>query len=239
MPARGHDRGLGSGAVAFRPRPRRSYSVMTPTSEPPSSARASRRSSDGRASRETLERQNFELTALLEIARGLLSAGDPGQAVGQFLLSCVAGVGAASAAGLRWEAERGRLRLWRHYGYQDPIVTDIRPVLGREDLVYLESAEARSGVSLKPAPKSERCRDFVRRNGEWLARLDAQAIVPLVGRGGFYGLAVWGPRLLGENYGDDELDLLATAAQMCTQALENMLARDHDRAPEVESTEGA
>jgi len=112
-------------------------------------------------------------------------------------------------------------------------------VLGPEDLVYLESGEARSGVSLKPAPKSERCRDFVRRNGEWLARLDAQAIVPLVGRGGFYGLAVWGPRLLGENYGDDERDLLATAAQMCTQALENMLAREHERAPEVESTEGA
>jgi len=138
---------------------------MTPTSEPSTSVRAARRTSDGRASRETLERQNFELTALLEIARGLLSAGDPSQAVGQFLLSCVAGVGAASAAGLRWEADRGRLRLWRHYGYQDAIVTDIRPVLGPEDLVYLESAEARSGVSLKPAPKSDRCRDFVRRNG--------------------------------------------------------------------------
>jgi DNA-binding NtrC family response regulator len=182
-----------------------------------------RKGDDGRPTREALERQNFELTALLEIARGLLSAGDPGQAVGQFLLSCVAGVGAASAAGLRWEAERGRLRLWRHYGYQDGIVQDIRPVLGPEDLVFLESAEARSGVSLKPAPESDRCRDFVRRNGEWLARLDAQAIVPLVGRGGFYGLAVWGPRLLGENYGDDELDLLATAAQLCTQALENLI----------------
>jgi transcriptional regulator with GAF, ATPase, and Fis domain len=159
---------------------------------------------------------------LLEIARGLLSAGDPGQAVGQFLLSCVAGVGATSAAGLRWDAERGRLRLWRHYGYQEAIVSDIRPVLDPEDLVFLESAEARGGVSLKPAPDSERCRDFVRRNGDWLARLDAQSIVPLVGRGGFYGLAVWGPRLLGENYGDDELDLLSTAAQLCTQALENL-----------------
>ncbi len=182
-----------------------------------------RRGADGRPTREALERQNFELTALLEIARGLLSAGDPGQAVGQFLLSCVAGVGAASAAGLRWEADRGRLRLWRHYGYQDGIVQDIRPVLGPEDLVFLESAEARSGVSLKPSPESDRCRDFVRRNGDWLARLDAQAIVPLVGRGGFYGLAVWGPRLLGENYGDDELELLATAAQLCTQALENLI----------------
>ena len=187
---------------------------MSRTSDPPAPERYTRRSGDGRATREVLERQNFELTALLEIARGLLSAGDPGQAVGQFLLSCVAGVGASSAAGLRWEAERGRLRLWRHYGYQDAVVTDIRPVLDPEDLVYLESAEARSGVSLKPAPRSERCRDFVRRNGDWLARLDAQAIVPLVGRGGFYGLAVWGPRLLGGSYDDDELDLLATAAQM-------------------------
>ena len=182
-----------------------------------------RRAAEGRATREALERENFELTALLEIARGLLSAGDPGQAVGQFLLSCVAGVGAASAAGLRWDAERGRLRLWRHYGYQDGIVQDIRPVMDPEDLVFLESAEARSGVSLKPGPDSDRCRDFVRRNGDWLARLDAQAIVPLVGRGGFYGLAVWGPRLLGENYGDDELELLATAAQLCTQALENLM----------------
>src|SRR5688572_1696437 len=196
---------------------------MSRTPVPPSTERPLRKGEDGRPTREALERQNFELTALLEIARGLLSAGDPGQAVGQFLLSCVAGVGAASAAGLRWEAERGRLRLWRHYGYQDGIVQDIRPVLGPEDLVFLESAEARSGVSLKPAPDSERCRDFVRRNGEWLARLDAQAICPLVGRGGFYGLAVWGPRLLGENYGDEELDLLATAAQLCTQALENLI----------------
>jgi DNA-binding NtrC family response regulator len=196
---------------------------MSRTPVPATPERPLRKGADGQPTREALERQNFELTALLEIARGLLSAGDPGQAVGQFLLSCVAGVGAASAAGLRWEAERGRLRLWRHYGYQEGIVQDIRPVLGPEDLVFLESAEARSGVSLKPAPESERCRDFVRRNGEWLARLDAQAIVPLVGRGGFYGLAVWGPRLLGENYGDDELDLLATAAQLCTQALENLI----------------
>jgi DNA-binding NtrC family response regulator len=213
---------------------------MSRTSDPPAPERSTRRSSDGRATREVLERQNFELTALLEIARGLLSAGDPGQAVGQFLLSCVAGVGASSAAGLRWEAERGRLRLWRHYGYQDAVVTDIRPVLDPEDLVYLESHEARSGVSLKPAPKSDRCRDFVRRNGDWLARLDAQAIVPLVGRGGFYGLAVWGPRLLGGNYDDDELDLLATAAQMCTQALENLVFHQAGGALESpEPTEGA
>jgi DNA-binding NtrC family response regulator len=195
---------------------------MARTSGPALPERALRRASDGRSTREQLERQNFELTALLEIARGLLSAGDPGQAVGQFLLSCVAGVGATSAAGLRWDAERGRLRLWRHYGYQEAIVADIRPVLAPEDLVFLESGEARGGVSLKPSPESERCRDFVRRNGDWLARLDAQSIVPLVGRGGFYGLAVWGPRLLGENYDIDELDLLSTAAQLCTQALENM-----------------
>ncbi len=213
---------------------------MSRTSDPPAPERSTRRSGDGRATREVLERQNFELTALLEIARGLLSAGDPGQAVGQFLLSCVAGVGASSAAGLRWEADRGRLRLWRHYGYQDAVVTDIRPVLDPEDLVYLESAEARSGVSLKPAPKSDRCRDFVRRNGDWLARLDAQAIVPLVGRGGFYGLAVWGPRLLGGNYEDDELDLLATAAQMCTQALENLMFHQAGGALETpEPSEGA
>jgi DNA-binding NtrC family response regulator len=212
---------------------------MSRTSDPPAPERAARRSGDGRATREVLERQNFELTALLEIARGLLSAGDPGQAVGQFLLSCVAGVGAASAAGLRWEASRGRLRLWRHYGYQEAIVTDIRPVLDPEDLVYLESAEARSGVSLKPSPRSDRCRDFVRRNGDWLARLDAQAIVPLVGRGGFYGLAVWGPRLLGENYGDGELDLLATAAQMCTQALENLHFHQAGGSSDGEPAEGA
>ena len=213
---------------------------MSRTSDPPAPERSARRFGDGRPTREVLERQNFELTALLEIARGLLSAGDPGQAVGQFLLSCVAGVGASSAAGLRWEAQRGRLRLWRHYGYQEAVVTDIRPVLDPEDLVYLESAEARSGVSLKPAPKSDRCRDFVRRNGEWLARLDAQAIVPLVGRGGFYGLAVWGPRLLGGSYDDDELDLLATAAQMCTQALENLMFHQAGGALEVtEPAEGA
>ncbi len=195
---------------------------MSRSTEVSPTPRRLRQGTDGPPTREALQRQNFELTALLEIARGLLSAGDPGQAVGQFLLSCVAGVGATTAAGLRWDAERGRLRLWRHYGYQEAIVADIRPVLGPEDLVFLESGEARGGVSLKPAPESERCRDFVRRNGDWLARLDAQSIVPLVGRGGFYGLAVWGPRLLGENYGDDELDLLSTAAQLCTQALENL-----------------
>jgi transcriptional regulator with GAF, ATPase, and Fis domain len=195
--------------------------MSRPTEASPTHRRP-RQGGDSPPTREALQRQNFELTSLLEIARGLLSAGDPGQAVGQFLLSCVAGVGATSAAGLRWDAERGRLRLWRHYGYQEAIVADIRPVLGPEDLVFLESGEARGGVSLKPSPESERCRDFVRRNGDWLARLDAQSIVPLVGRGGFYGLAVWGPRLLGENYDDDELDLLSTAAQLCTQALENM-----------------
>src|SRR5690242_16406328 len=107
MPARGRDRiqtrrrgspnSVSEGPLA-----------MTPTSDPRAPERVSRRAGDGRLTREILERQNFELTALLEIARGLLSAGDPGQAVGQFLLSCVAGVGASSAAGLRWEADRGR-----------------------------------------------------------------------------------------------------------------------------------
>src|SRR6266853_1457323 len=96
---------------------------------PASTGRPPQPVSDERMSREALEHQNFELTALLEIARNLLSAGDPGQAVGQFLLSCVAGVGAECAAGLRWDAERGRLRLWRHYGHQDGIVSSIRPVL--------------------------------------------------------------------------------------------------------------
>ena len=62
--------------------------VRTPA---PATDRPLRKGADGRPTREALERQNFELTALLEIARGLLSAGDPGQAVGQFLLSCVAG----------------------------------------------------------------------------------------------------------------------------------------------------
>ena len=203
---------------------------MSRTAAPVPADRATRRAAEGRPTREALERQNFELTALLEIARSLLSASDASQAVGQFLLSCVAGVGAESAAGLRWDAERGRLRLWRHYGHQDGLVADIRPVLEPEDLVYLESAEARSGVSLKPLPKSDRCRDFVRRNGEWLAKLDGQAFVPLLGRGGFYGLAVWGPRLLRENYGAGELDLLATAAQLCTQALENLTFHDRSAA---------
>jgi len=212
---------------------------MARTSDPHAPERSVRRSGDGRPTREVLERQNFELTALLEIARGLLSAGDPGQAVGQFLLSCVAGVGAASAAGLRWDARRGRLRLWRHYGYQEAVVNEIRPVLDPEDLVYLASAEARSGISLKPSPKSDRGRDFVRRNGDWLARLDAQAIVPLVGRGGFYGLAIWGPRLLDGDYEDDELDLLATAAQMCTQALENLMFHQAGGVSEAEPAEGA
>jgi DNA-binding NtrC family response regulator len=180
---------------------------------------------DTRQTREDLERENYELRSMLEMARGLLTAGDTSQAIGQLLLSVVPVIGAQSAASLRWDAERGRLTQWRHYGYQEALVADLRPVLSPEDLLFLESHEARRAVSLRPAPTSDRCREFVRRNGEWLARLDAQAIVPLVGRGGFYGVAVWGPRILGGEYGDYELDLIATAAGFCTPALENLITQ--------------
>ena len=62
----------------------------------------------------------------------------------------------------------------------------------------------------------------MRDQARWLVSHDAEAVVPLVGRSGLWGAALFGPRLLNEPYGETERSILATAAQIAASALENL-----------------
>jgi transcriptional regulator with GAF, ATPase, and Fis domain len=171
-------------------------------------------------SRLALERKIHELSGLLEVARALVAAADVPAALRHFLLSSIGVLASNSGAVFRYREPTGRLVLVAERG--SPEGAESRTVLSAREVAFLEGSQAREGVALRPRPTSAEARAFVRDQGRWLGSHDAEAIVPLVGRGGLWGVALFGRRLLGEPYGEAERSILATAAQIAASALENL-----------------
>ena len=171
-------------------------------------------------SRLELEKKVYELSSLLEVARALIAAPNAEFAVRHFLLSTIGAVGATSGAVFRYDPTAGRLILVDERGGTEG--GEPRTVLSAEEVAFLEGGQAREGVALRPRPTASEAKAFIRDQARWLVSHDAEAVVPLVGRSGLWGAALFGPRLLNEPYGDTERSILATAAQIAASALENL-----------------
>jgi len=168
-----------------------------------------------------LKKRLYELKSLLEVTRDITSAPDEESVLKLFLRSCISMVQAESAAVFHYEPVTGRLRLVDERNLPDP---KKRPtaVLSADEVGFLEGPEAREGLVLGSARLTPDARDFAREQGSWLGAWEAEALVPLVARGGLWGVAVFGPRLLERKYGATALGLLIAAAQTAATTLETV-----------------
>jgi transcriptional regulator with GAF, ATPase, and Fis domain len=168
-----------------------------------------------------LKKRLYELKSLLEVTRDITSAPDEESVLKLFLRSCISMVQAESAAIFRYEPVTGRLRLVDERNLPDP---KKRPtaVLSADEVGFLEGPEAREGIVLRSGLLTPSARDFAREQGGWLAAWEAEALVPLVARGGLWGVAVFGSRLLGRAYGATATGLLIGAAQTAANTLETV-----------------
>jgi transcriptional regulator with GAF, ATPase, and Fis domain len=168
-----------------------------------------------------LKKRLYELKSLLEVTRDITSAPDEESVLKLFLRSCISMVQAESAAVFRYEPVTGRLRLVDERNLPDP---KKRPtaVLSADEVGFLEGPEAREGVVLRSGLLTPQAREFAREQGAWLAAWEAEALVPLVARGGLWGVALFGPRLLERAYGATALGLLVAAAQTTASTLETV-----------------
>jgi transcriptional regulator with GAF, ATPase, and Fis domain len=168
-----------------------------------------------------LKKRLYELKSLLEVTRDITSAPDEESVLKLFLRSCISMVQAESAAIFRYEPVTGRLRLVDERNLPDP---KQRPtaVLSADEVGFLEGPEAREGIVLRSGSLPPQARDFAREQGAWLAAWEAEALVPLVARGGLWGVAVFGSRLLGRAYGATATGLLIAAAQTAANTLEGV-----------------
>ncbi|HKA23918.1 MAG TPA: sigma-54 dependent transcriptional regulator [Candidatus Eisenbacteria bacterium] len=196
-------------------------------------ARRERGTTDQARTIRRLKKRLYELKSLLEVTRDLTSAPDEESVLKLFLRSCISMVQAESAAVFRYEPVTGRLRLVDERNLPDP---KKRPtaVLSADEVGFLEGPEAREGVVLR-ASLVPQARDFAREQGTWLAAWETEALVPLVARGGLWGVAVFGPRLLNRAYGPTAVGLLIAAAQTAATTLETVSRGTGARAtvPEV------
>jgi len=177
-----------------------------------------------------LKKRLYELKSLLEVTRDITSAPDEESVLKLFLRSCISMVQAESAAVFHYEPVTGRLRLVDERNLPDP---KKRPtaVLSADEVGFLEGPEAREGLVLGSARLTPDARDFAREQGTWLAAWEAEALVPLVARGGLWGVAVFGPRLLERKYGATALGLLIAAAQTAATTLETVARGEHAEGP--------
>ena len=196
-------------------------------------ARGQRGTTDQARRIRRLKKRLYELKSLLEVTRDITSAPDEESVLKLFLRSCISMVQAESAAVFRYEPVTGRLRLVDERNLPDP---KKRPtaVLSADEVGFLEGPEAREGVVLR-ASLVPQARDFAREQGTWLAAWETEALVPLVARGGLWGVAVFGPRLLNRAYGPTAVGLLIAAAQTAATTLETVSRGTGARAtvPEV------
>jgi transcriptional regulator with GAF, ATPase, and Fis domain len=166
-----------------------------------------------------LKRRLFQLKSLLQVTRDISWAPDEAWALKQFLRSSISMVHAESAAVFRYDGPTGRLQLVDERNLPDP-KSRATAVLSADEVGFLEGPEAREGLVLGSGRLGPEARDFAREQGKWLAAWEVQALIPLVARGGLWGVAVFGPRLLGRRYGSMALGLLAAATQTAASALE-------------------
>jgi len=168
-----------------------------------------------------LKRRLFELKSLLAVTRDIAYAPDEDSVRKQFLRSSISMVHAESAAIFHYDGPTGRLQLVDERNIHE---FKSRPtaVLSADEVAFLEGPEAREGLVLGSSRLMPESREFAREQGAWLAAWDVKVLIPLVARGGLWGVAVFGPRLLGREYGPTALGLLAAGAQTAATALETV-----------------
>jgi transcriptional regulator with GAF, ATPase, and Fis domain len=172
-----------------------------------------------------LARSYSDAYDLLEIARSLLGASRPAEILGRLLHSILGSTGASHAVGYVYATARRRLQVAVAFGLTPPGKSEqlaVSPATHRiltdpeGDGVLPVLAESVNGFALLESGPLRR----------WAESLEAAFLLPLVVRSDLVGLAAVGPRIGGEPYAAETLELLVRAADMAAQAIESGAGTD-------------
>ena len=169
-----------------------------------------------------LAREYSVACSLLEIARSLLGASRPSEILGRFLHSILGLTGASHAVGCLYAPSRRQLGVAVSFGLT-PSENRSHLVLTRtEDRLLAECDGAAVFPVSCPDGGYEPLPDG--RLRRWASGLDAAFLLPFVVRANLLGVAVVGPRIGGEPYSVETLELLERAAALAAQAIESSAA---------------
>jgi len=166
-----------------------------------------------------LTRRYSDASALLEIARSLLGASRPAEVLSRLLHSILGITGATHTVGCLYAPASRKLRLLVAFGVSLPAKSS-HVILSAADQKLLVESE-NGGVfpvrsdcdgGYDPLP-----RGTLRR---WAESIDAAFLLPIVAHSKLAGVAAVGPRIGGEPYSADTLELLERAAALAAQAVE-------------------
>jgi transcriptional regulator with GAF, ATPase, and Fis domain len=164
------------------------------------------------------ERQYTDVCALLEVARSLFGTRRAPEILGRLLHSFLGVAGAAHCVGfIRRGAER-RLEYSVAFGLSPPAKS--RTLAVSDDLSrYLTRVPSAGAVPVRDGPPAGSPLDTPR-VARWLRDVKGEVLLPIVVGDELAALAVVGPRLGGEPYGDEDLALLARAAALAAHAID-------------------
>ena len=190
--------------------------------QPPVKRRARIESSPHDADEPTLDlaRRYSEVCSLLEIARSLLGTGRPAEILGRLLHTILGLTGTAHAAGYLYSIPRKKLQLAVAFGITPPARSEHLTLTGK-DHRYFEALEGSDLVAVRPGPENGAAVLPPGTLRRWAETLQGDYVIPLRARKNLLGLAVIGPRIGGEPYSPETLDLLARASSLAAQALES------------------
>ena len=166
-----------------------------------------------------LARRYSEVCSLLEIARSLLGTGRPAEILGRLLHTILGITGTAHAAGYLYSGSRRKLQLAVAFGITPPARSE-RHSLTKKDEQYFEALEGDGVVAVHPGSQNGRSALPPGSLKRWAESIRADYVFPLRARDSLLGVAVIGPRIGGEGYAPETLELLARAANLAAQALE-------------------
>ncbi|HET9253525.1 MAG TPA: sigma-54 dependent transcriptional regulator [Candidatus Eisenbacteria bacterium] len=169
-----------------------------------------------------LAREYSDACSLLEIARSLLGASRPSEILGRFLHSTLGLTGASHAVGYLYAPSRRRLGLTVSFGLT-PSEHRSRLVLTRNEDRLLAECD---GAAVFPVSGHDGGYEQLPegRLRRWAAGLEAAFLLPIVVRANLLGVAAVGPRIGGEPYSVETLELLERAAALAAQAIESSAA---------------
>ena len=165
-----------------------------------------------------LARRYSDASALLEIARSLLGASRPAEILGRLLHSILGLTGASHTVGYIYAPTQRKLQLLVAFGMTPPgkssrlslTIADQKLLCESEGAaVFPVAADCDGGYD--PLP-----RGTLRR---WAESLDAAFLLPVVARSDLVGIVVVGPRIGGEPYSGETLELLERAAGLAAHAI--------------------
>ncbi len=167
-----------------------------------------------------LARSYSDACALLEIARSLLGASRPSEILGRLLHSTLGLTGASHTVGYVYCPASRKLELAVAFGLTPPGKSE-QIALSRSIQEYL--AGSNGGAVLPVRPEAVNGYEPLPRGPlyRWAESLEAAFVLPLVVRSSLVGIAVVGPRIGGEPYAVETLELLVRAAGMAAQAIES------------------